>query len=231
MAIGSSIVVSWKRLEFNILSIETMFCLALGTSIPTVPLPGIGAMIRIPKAARLRAISSSRFLIFDIFTPSAGVISYNVIVGPTVAVIVLICTPKLFNTSTMRFLLAVCSFMSIYGLPSFSYFLSKSSVGYLYFVHGSFGFIGVLMFVLPDTSLESARFSFSGIIILSSLSLFSFAFAGAGSLWVSSTDSSSLITASPLLPNSTFCVCGLSNTVGSSRVFIVLSFRLYLDCW
>ena len=111
------------------LSIETMFGLALGTSIPIVPLPGMGAMIRIPKAARLSAMSSSRFLILDIFTPSAGVISYSVMVGPTVAVMVRICTPKLFNTSTMRFLFRVCSFMSIYGLPSLSYFFSRLSVG------------------------------------------------------------------------------------------------------
>ena len=40
-----------------------------------VPLPGIGAMIRIPSAARLNAISSSRFLILEIRTPAAGTIS------------------------------------------------------------------------------------------------------------------------------------------------------------
>ena len=54
---------------------------------PTVPLPGIGAIILIPKAAKLRAISSSRFFIFDILTPGAGIISYNVTVGPIVALI------------------------------------------------------------------------------------------------------------------------------------------------
>ena len=52
-----------------------MFGFLLGTSMPIVPLPGMGAMMRMPKAARLRAMSSSRFLIFDILTPSAGVIS------------------------------------------------------------------------------------------------------------------------------------------------------------
>ena len=35
-----------------------------------VPLPGIGAMIRIPRAAKLNAISSSRFLILEIRTPA-----------------------------------------------------------------------------------------------------------------------------------------------------------------
>lgn len=113
IAIGKSIAVSWKRFEFSMLSMETIFCFLLGTSIPIVPLPGIGAIILIPSAARLKAISSSRFLIFDILTPSAGVISYKVMVGPTVAIIVFICTPKLFRTSTIRFLLAVCSFMSM----------------------------------------------------------------------------------------------------------------------
>ena len=42
-------------------------------------------MIRIPKAAKLNAISSSKFLILEIRTPGAGTISYNVTVGPTVA--------------------------------------------------------------------------------------------------------------------------------------------------
>ena len=48
---------------------------------------GIGAMIRIPSALKLSAISSSRFLIFDMRTPGAGTISYKVTVGPTVALI------------------------------------------------------------------------------------------------------------------------------------------------
>jgi hypothetical protein len=52
-----------------------------------VPFPGIGAIILIPKAARLNAISSSKFLILDIRTPGAGTISYRVTVGPMVAFI------------------------------------------------------------------------------------------------------------------------------------------------
>ncbi len=59
----------------------------LGTSIPIVPFPGIGAMIRIPNAESDKAISSSRFLILEIRIPASGTISYNVIVGPTVALI------------------------------------------------------------------------------------------------------------------------------------------------
>ena len=39
------------------------------------PLPGIGAIMRIPYAARLRAMSSSNLLIVAIRTPSAGNIS------------------------------------------------------------------------------------------------------------------------------------------------------------
>ena len=108
-AIGSSIFDSWNFLEFKIENIETMLGLALGTSIPIVPLPGIGAIIRIPIAAKLSAISSSKFLIFEIRTPWAGVISYKVIVGPTVARILLICTPKSFNTLIILFLFASSS--------------------------------------------------------------------------------------------------------------------------
>ena len=54
---------------------DTISGLGLGTSIPIVPLPGIGAIILIPKAASESAISSSRFFIFDILTPGAGTIS------------------------------------------------------------------------------------------------------------------------------------------------------------
>ena len=57
---------------------------------PMVPFPGMGAMIRIPSADKLSAMSSSRFLIFEIRTPGAGMISYNVTVGPTVALILVI---------------------------------------------------------------------------------------------------------------------------------------------
>jgi len=63
----------------------TIVLRVFGTSIPMVPFPGMGAIIRIPSAARLRAISSSRFFIRDILTPAAGIISYRVTVGPTVA--------------------------------------------------------------------------------------------------------------------------------------------------
>ena len=42
---------------------------------PIVPLPGIGAIILIPSADKLNAMSSSRFLIFDILTPASGTIS------------------------------------------------------------------------------------------------------------------------------------------------------------
>ena len=66
---------------------ETIVGFALGTSIPIVPFPGIGAMIRIPSAANESAMSSSRFLIFEILIPASGTISYKVTVGPTVALI------------------------------------------------------------------------------------------------------------------------------------------------
>ena len=45
---------------------ETIVAFLLGTSIPIVPFPGIGAMIRIPRALSDSAISSSRFLIFSL---------------------------------------------------------------------------------------------------------------------------------------------------------------------
>ena len=54
---------------------ETILGFWLGTSIPTVPFPGIGAIIRMPRAERERAISSSKFFILEMRTPAAGTIS------------------------------------------------------------------------------------------------------------------------------------------------------------
>ena len=42
---------------------------------PIVPFPGIGAIILIPRAESDKAISSSRFFIFEILTPASGIIS------------------------------------------------------------------------------------------------------------------------------------------------------------
>ena len=110
-------------------------------------------------------MSSSSPLIREILTPSAGVISYSVMVGPTVALIDFIWTPNVAKTSTMRFLFASCSFSSTYTFPPSSYFLSRSSVGYLYFVQGSFGFIGVVKSILPTTVLLAAFSSVSPTVI------------------------------------------------------------------
>ena len=76
---------------------------------PIVPLPGIGAIIRMPNAAKLKAISSSKFLILLIRTPAAGTISYKVTVGPTVAIIFSISIPKFLKVFTILFLLATNS--------------------------------------------------------------------------------------------------------------------------
>jgi len=64
-----------------------MLFFTLGTSMPIVPRPGMGAIIRMPNADKLNAISSSKFLIFEIRIPLSGTISYKVTVGPTVAFI------------------------------------------------------------------------------------------------------------------------------------------------
>ena len=85
IAIGSEKLFFKNFSEESRVFILTSVFLALGTSIPMVPFPGMGAMIRIPSAARLNAMSSSRFFILEIRTPAAGMISYNVTVGPTVA--------------------------------------------------------------------------------------------------------------------------------------------------
>ena len=177
---GNSIFVSLNFLEFKMLSIDTICGFLLGTSIPIVPFPGMGAMMRIPSAERLRAISSSKLRILEIRTPSAGVISYSVIVGPTVAFISRMDTPKLLSTSTIRALLALISSMSTVGLSTLSYFFNRSRVGFLYLVNGSRGLIGVLsiLSISRTPSALSSPFGTSMVsfpsseVILSSISSF-----------------------------------------------------------
>ena len=85
MAMGNSISAFWNLAEAITDRIETILGFLLGTSIPIVPFPGMGAIIRIPSADSESAISSSRFFILDIRIPASGTISYKVTVGPMVA--------------------------------------------------------------------------------------------------------------------------------------------------
>jgi hypothetical protein len=82
---GSSLSVLAKPGVENTDLMLTISRFLFGTSIPIVPLPGIGAMIRMPNADKLSAISSSRFLMREILMPASGTISYSVTVGPIVA--------------------------------------------------------------------------------------------------------------------------------------------------
>ena len=82
---GSSAPLFWNLSLATTARMPTTCGLLLGTSMPMVPLPGMGAMIRMPRAARLSAMSSSRFLILLMRTPAWGMISYRVTVGPMVA--------------------------------------------------------------------------------------------------------------------------------------------------
>ena len=84
---GKSISEFWNLSEASTDRILTICGWRFGTSIPIVPLPGIGAIILIPKALRLSAMSSSNDLILLMRTPASGTISYRVTVGPTVALI------------------------------------------------------------------------------------------------------------------------------------------------
>ena len=101
---GKSISVFWNFWEAITLRIETIEGFFLGTSIPMVPFPGIGAIIRIPRAERFSAISSCNFLMEATRIPASGTISYKVTVGPTVAFISAIPTLKFFRSPTILFL-------------------------------------------------------------------------------------------------------------------------------
>ncbi len=52
--------------------IQTWLRDRLGTSMPTAALPGMGASMRTPVAARFSAKSSERLVILLTFTPAAG---------------------------------------------------------------------------------------------------------------------------------------------------------------
>ena len=58
-ATGSSYSDSWNFLDLMTEFIETTCGFELGTSMPMEPRPGSGAMMRMPSACRLRAISFS----------------------------------------------------------------------------------------------------------------------------------------------------------------------------
>ena len=75
-----------------------------------VPFPGIGAMIRMPKAANDKAMSSSKFLILEIRTPASGTISYSVTEGPTTTSIFEILILKSNRVLTILSLLRLSSF-------------------------------------------------------------------------------------------------------------------------
>ena len=61
---------------------RTMLRWSLGTSMPTVVLPGIGATIRTLGTARAIARSSARLMIFDTRSPASSSISNWVMTGP-----------------------------------------------------------------------------------------------------------------------------------------------------
>ena len=78
-------------------------------------------------------------------------------VGPTVARMLRICTPKSLNTFIMRFLFASNSSLSTkFTLLSESYCFSKLRVGYFQRVKGSCGLMGVERSVAPATTLPCA---------------------------------------------------------------------------
>ncbi len=72
MAMGRAASLFWNLSLAISARMDTTSGFELGTSMPMVPLPGMGAIMRIPNAARLNAMSSSRFLILEMRTPGAG---------------------------------------------------------------------------------------------------------------------------------------------------------------
>ena len=69
---GISAPASAQALDSMMSRMHTACAIRLGTSIPTVPLPGTGARIRTENARKPSAIFLSRFTIFSTRTPGAG---------------------------------------------------------------------------------------------------------------------------------------------------------------
>ena len=80
-AIGN-LISFFLKLESLRISLRYTFSLdELGSSIPTVLLPGIVEILADSELVFL-AMSSERFIIFDTFTPAAGSNSFKVTTGP-----------------------------------------------------------------------------------------------------------------------------------------------------
>ena len=79
---------------------QTTLRLLLGTSMPTAALLGMGASMRTPVVASLRAMSSARPVIRLIFTPALGSSSNRVTEGPRVTSMTLVLTPKSLRVPT-----------------------------------------------------------------------------------------------------------------------------------
>ena len=71
-AMPSGEVMRRKLWLSKMLRMETAVFLWLGTSMPTAGLPGMGASMRTPRAARFMAMSSARLVILDSFTPCSS---------------------------------------------------------------------------------------------------------------------------------------------------------------
>ena len=126
---------------------------------PTAAFPGIGASIRIPVAARLRAMSSERFTILLTFTPWLGVSSYLVTVGPLFICTTFAETPKLWSVSS-----SFLAFSSISSPPVYSgSFPRRSRGGNTYsFLTGSAGLLSTSFAIISSSfSADISVFGFS----------------------------------------------------------------------
>ena len=92
---------------------RTTWRFSLGTSIPTVFLPGIGATIRTLGTRKAIARSSASPVIFESRKPASSSISYWAITGPVSISTTRILKPKLENvcssTRALRLTSSVCS--------------------------------------------------------------------------------------------------------------------------
>lgn len=99
-ATGKSIVVAWNCSVANTDRIATRSAFSCGTSTPMVPLPGIGPITR-TRADRYKPRSLARPFIFATRLPGPGINSYNVSVGPIVALMFSTCTSLYASVSTI----------------------------------------------------------------------------------------------------------------------------------
>ncbi|MBA7621449.1 hypothetical protein ES703_28811 [subsurface metagenome] len=170
-------VISLFLLNFSLLMssfIDTISLFSFGTSIPTTPFPGIGAITLIFSAFKASARSLDRLDIFDNFIPGSGLYSNLVITGPFKTFTMVPVISKFPSLLSIIFLYFSIVFSGIHSISTglFRTFRNLSWNSPLLIAKENAGFSGISfcrnLFIL-NTSIRDLSSSFSsnlsGVIV------------------------------------------------------------------